>query len=242
MTPEHGFVSASTRGTGKAGRGPGATITFACVEGFRIAGELISVSRTCGSDRKWSGAEPSCERFVPNPTPAPKQDCTVSDWSKWAACKLTVFDNRANEHECGTGVKVRTRKVMLPARAGGKHCPALSQTKPCSVKCAWINGISPQWAGNLPEAPVELPVGKDGVRHVSFGGYSGKRAPCGAGSYRMRGSAGECTTCPYNEVAPKAGQKECTPCATGTVANQERKLAPQQNRFASFNVCNRMLT
>ncbi|XP_054728978.1 uncharacterized protein LOC129237986 isoform X2 [Anastrepha obliqua] len=48
-------------------------------------------------------------------------DCQVSDWTPWSEC----------DKSCGTGVTLRTRKMMRAPQNGGKHCPSLTQKRSC---------------------------------------------------------------------------------------------------------------
>ncbi|XP_065178736.1 uncharacterized protein LOC135809334 [Sycon ciliatum] len=51
------------------------------------------------------------------------RDCQVSDWEPWQACTVS----------CGTGTMVRQRRVLQPGGQSAAPCPALSETRSCSV-------------------------------------------------------------------------------------------------------------
>ena len=46
-------------------------------------------------------------------------DCQVSEWTPWSVC----------DKSCGTGVMLRTRKIIRAPQNGGKHCPTLTQKR-----------------------------------------------------------------------------------------------------------------
>ncbi|XP_039960129.1 somatomedin-B and thrombospondin type-1 domain-containing protein isoform X2 [Bactrocera tryoni] len=53
-------------------------------------------------------------------------DCQVSEWTAWSEC----------DKSCGTGVMLRTRKIIRAPQNGGKHCPSLTQKKSClGIRC-----------------------------------------------------------------------------------------------------------
>lgn len=50
-----------------------------------------------------------------------RKDCRVGHWSDWSGCSQT----------CGIGEMQRNRKVIKPARRGGRPCPPLQESKWC---------------------------------------------------------------------------------------------------------------
>lgn len=53
-------------------------------------------------------------------------DCQVSEWTPWSEC----------DKSCGTGVMLRTRKIIRAPQNGGKHCPSLTQKRSCQgIRC-----------------------------------------------------------------------------------------------------------
>ncbi|CAG02749.1 unnamed protein product, partial [Tetraodon nigroviridis] len=68
-----------------------------------------------------------CEYFEPRPhleqaclIPCP-QDCIVSEYSPWTSCSKT----------CGTGLRNRIRRILVPPRFGGIACPNLTEFRSC---------------------------------------------------------------------------------------------------------------
>ena len=76
---------------------------------------------------------------TPAPTPLPTvidPDCQVTEWSSWSMCS----------EECGSGVKMRFRKITKSAQRGGAACPSLKSmsncnTQACPVDCKY------EWSG-----------------------------------------------------------------------------------------------
>lgn len=68
-----------------------------------------------------------CEYFEPRPhveqacwIPCP-QDCIASEYSPWTSCSKT----------CGTGLRNRIRRILVPPRFGGVACPNLTEFRSC---------------------------------------------------------------------------------------------------------------
>lgn len=68
-----------------------------------------------------------CEYFEPRPhleqacwIPCP-QDCIASEYSPWTTCSKT----------CGTGLRNRIRRILVPPRFGGIACPNLTEFRSC---------------------------------------------------------------------------------------------------------------
>jgi hypothetical protein len=71
---------------------------------------------------------------TPQATAAPV-DCVVTPFTPWSACS----------HECGGGLQIRFRRVLVQPAHGGAVCPALQtrrdcNTKKCAVHCDYTWG------------------------------------------------------------------------------------------------------
>uniref|UniRef100_A0A7S1LSJ6 Spondin-like TSP1 domain-containing protein n=1 Tax=Alexandrium catenella TaxID=2925 RepID=A0A7S1LSJ6_ALECA len=76
-------------------------------------------------------------------SPPGANDCALAEWSEWTTCSA----------KCGTGISERNRKVLQPAKLGGKGCNSgLKETRGCvadketcgATDCVW--GVWEQWS------------------------------------------------------------------------------------------------
>jgi hypothetical protein len=83
-----------------------------------------SVRSRCVTVRPLYGGKscPSLHEEVPCNTQKCPVDCQVSSWNAWSSCSK----------KCGGGVKTRSRKVLVQPLAGGKACPALTESEVCN--------------------------------------------------------------------------------------------------------------
>ena len=91
-------------------------------------------THSCGGGKKSrertmlnQGAKPLCpplkQVIVCNAHECPI-DCKISEWGAWAIdCT----------HVCNGGTRMRTRRVIVPPRYGGKKCPQLRESKKCNM-------------------------------------------------------------------------------------------------------------
>mmetsp|Transcript_49131 Transcript_49131/g.107039 ORF Transcript_49131/g.107039 Transcript_49131/m.107039 type:complete len:803 (-) Transcript_49131:29-2437(-) len=104
-------------------------------------------------------------------------DCRLDEWGGWGKCSA----------DCGGGVQMRNREILIPAANGGDPCPATVESRPCNThscerKCAL--GEWQQWRACT--------------------------SACGGGvSWRRRPIAREGTTCPENLSSERLQQQAC---------------------------------
>lgn len=61
--------------------------------------------------------------------------CKVGTWSAWSKCSKS----------CGGGTKVRSRKIVAPAKNGGKCVAPLKMSKKCSKKACPVDCVMSSW-------------------------------------------------------------------------------------------------
>ncbi|CAH0561372.1 unnamed protein product [Brassicogethes aeneus] len=67
--------------------------------------------------------------------PSGKNDCVLSPWTDYGPC--------ISKRECGAGKKIKTRKIKVYPRNGGKECPKkLARTRKCYVACNNVKEIA----------------------------------------------------------------------------------------------------
>uniref|UniRef100_H3CL39 Thrombospondin type-1 domain-containing protein 7A n=1 Tax=Tetraodon nigroviridis TaxID=99883 RepID=H3CL39_TETNG len=75
------------------------------------------------------------------------KDCVVSEWSQWAVCSKDCYDPNGPK-----GQRARSRRVSQFPVAGGKVCPQLEETEPCSPQgdgvhpCIVYSWRSSEWS------------------------------------------------------------------------------------------------
>lgn len=116
----------------------------------------------------------------------PPHDCAMSTWDSWSPCSA----------ECGLGSRMRKRRVLQPANAGGIGCVgALSELVTCKVKDCEV--VDCEWGG--------------------WGGWSACSLSCGGGTKRRsRGLA----------VSPRNGGALCPSAVMSEVAACGVELCP----------------
>jgi hypothetical protein len=57
------------------------------------------------------------------------QPCKLTQWGAWGRCSRT----------CGAGARIRTRKIVAPARFGAPACPRTAETAPCATRACAVD-------------------------------------------------------------------------------------------------------
>ena len=89
-----------------------------------ISRSRLNLQKSCKNNK--SECKMTCKDIVNDlyyRFPLPR-DCIVGQWGNWSNCSK----------DCGGGEQVRTRKVLYPAKFGGKVCPPLENKRVCNTQ------------------------------------------------------------------------------------------------------------
>mmetsp|Transcript_72742 Transcript_72742/g.194121 ORF Transcript_72742/g.194121 Transcript_72742/m.194121 type:complete len:802 (+) Transcript_72742:106-2511(+) len=104
-------------------------------------------------------------------------DCALDEWGGWGKCSA----------DCGGGVQMRNREVLVQAALGGDPCPTTVESRPCNTHSCERKCELGEWQ---PWRPCT--------------------SACGGGmSWRRRPIAREGTTCPENLSPVRLQQQAC---------------------------------
>ncbi|KAK6181753.1 hypothetical protein SNE40_009543 [Patella caerulea] len=111
-----------------------------------------------------------CEKKEPKPITKEscellcRQDCVVDLFSSWSSC----------DNSCQVYNRTRTRRIVLPPRHGGKHCPPFSEMQPCDNCTDFYTYALEPWE---PCRPFEKGYAKNIKTHPLIG-YQSRDIKC----------------------------------------------------------------
>ena len=148
--------------------------------------------------------------------------CSMTDWSSWSDCNA----------ECGGGVAMRMRFVVVPAQFNGMPCPHSSETMPCNTHMCPVHCTTGAW-------------GAFGACNAECGGGAQARTRSVLVSAQFNGDqcpsltdSRSCKTAPcaiHCEVS-KWGSWETCSASCGSGASQRRRIVKIDPLF-NGNAC-----
>ena len=179
-------------------------------------GEQQRTRETLAEPQNGGAACPELKQERPcNAQPCiPSQDCQVSAWSLFSDCSK----------QCGSGMKSRSRTMVLASANNGAACPKLTQQAACNTSPCRQDCVMSQW-GVFGACSVECGGGIYTRSRSVTGEPTGGGAQCG-----VTEEEGKCNTHPCGgeqcELEEWAAWSTCSqPCGSGSASRTRNVIS-----------------